>query len=302
MEKNSNEVIKYRNKLAYMIIAFHQGLSYISQLAIQYFFKDELKIEPAKLAQINSLIHLPWAIKPILGLITDFVPIFGYRRNFYILLCGIINMIAWLFMTIYVDTSSMATTMILLVNLTLSFCSVLGEAIVVELSKIEKMDKDSKAKDYVSMFFLSRTVGELLSSYFKGLFVDIMPLRKIFLISCFIPFLLIFAGIILIEFPEQISNQEIQTIDQENQFKNKESKFTEFFNFMTEKYVLIPLSFIIIFKATPNYHDPFFYFLTNELKLSASDLGEISFCSTVAVLVAILIYKSYLKNSFIYDN
>ena len=54
-----NEVIKKRNKLAYLLIAFHQGVSYISKLAVQYFFKDELKIEPHILAQINSITELP---------------------------------------------------------------------------------------------------------------------------------------------------------------------------------------------------------------------------------------------------
>jgi hypothetical protein len=142
MEKhsNANEVIKYRNKTAYMLIAFHQGLSYISQLAVQYFFKDELHIEPHQLAEINSIIHIPWAIKPILGLLTDFVPILGYRRKIYIILCGLVNLLAWVLMTFYARTTLMATFMMFLVNFSLSYSSVLGEAVVVELAKLEKND------------------------------------------------------------------------------------------------------------------------------------------------------------------
>ncbi len=48
--------------------------------------------------------------------------------------------------------------------------------------------------------------------------------------------------------------------------------------------------------ATPSYGDPFFYFLTNELKFAPSSLGKISFCSTACVLIAIWIYKTFLKN------
>jgi folate/biopterin transporter len=315
-----SDVAKKMNKLAYLLIAFHQGVSYISSLAVQYFFKDELKIEPSQLAQINSIIHIPWAIKPLLGLITDLLPIFGYRRKIYIMLCGIINLFCWLYMAFYTQTTGMACFMIFMVNLTLSFCSVLGEAVVVELSQMETEDKDSKAKDLVSMFFFARTVGELISSYLKGLFVDIMPLRRIFLIGCFIPSMLIIAGFMLIEkrVGEKSENRERRdnpenhdNLDRENygtihnnsqnthnssivqQPKNLVQEFT---NFICQKYVLLPLMFIIIFKATPSYFDPFFYFITNELKINATALGKISFVSTIAVLCAIVIYKTYLKN------
>lgn len=334
-QTNKNVAAKKINKYAYILIAFHQGLSYISQLAVQYFFKDELKVEPHKLSQINSIIHLPWAIKPILGLTTDFLPIFGYRRKIYVILCGILNLLCWLYMAFYINTAAMACTMIFFVNLTLSFCSVLGEAIVVELSQLETEDKDSKAKDLVSLFFLSRTIGELLSAYLKGLFVDIMPLRTIFLIGSTIPTLLIISGLMLIE--KRVGVNEIEgkklthnnsadedeekcKLTDENLSKNNDygsimnlenqanqensshpqppekSLFKEFFTFLCQKYILLPLMFIIIFKATPSYYDPFFYFISNELKINATSLGKISFCSTIAILIAIMIYKAYLKN------
>jgi folate/biopterin transporter len=305
MEKHSytNEVIKNRNKTSYMLIAFHQGVSYISQLAIQYFFKDELHVEPHQLASINSIIHIPWAIKPILGLLTDFVPICGYRRKIYIILCGIINLLAWIFMSFYAQTTVMATAMMILVNFSLSYSTVIGEAVVVEISKLEKNDKDSKAKDYVSMFFLARTVGEIFSAYFKGLFVDIMPLRHIFMITIFCPILLIIAGFILHEEPLRKASQPAEAIqDEENAqlvaqpHEVKDSTtFGDFLDFFLQRFILIPILFIIIFKATPNYHDSFFYFITNDLKLSATDLGKISFCSTIAILIAILVYKAFLK-------
>lgn len=342
---DDNEVIKKRNKLAYLLIAFHQGVSYISKLAVQYFFKDELKIEPHILAQINSITELPWAIKPLLGMLTDFFPIFGYRRKVYIIICGIVNLLCWMMMATYTHTTEVACIVIFFVNLTLSFCSVLGEAVVVELSQMESSDKDSKAKDLVSLFFLSRTVGELISAYLKGYFVDIMPLRQIFFIACFIPSMLVISGFMLIEKKvdsdygsnnstrntasgvnldeerpilagETVSgnennsnnqnygsttrlgegNQQIHSTsgDQRRRHRKKTS-IPDIFAFLCQKHILLPLSFIIVFKMGPSYQDAFFYFITNELKLNATDLGKISFCSTLAILFAILFYKAFLK-------
>jgi folate/biopterin transporter len=349
---NENEVIKRRNKLAYLLIAFHQGVSYISKLAVQYFFKDELKIEPHILAQINSFTELPWAIKPLLGMLTDFFPICGYRRKVYIILCGLINLLCWMTMATFTHTTFVACITIFMVNLTLSFCSVLGEAVVVELSQLETTNKDSKAKDLVSLFFLSRTVGELISAYLKGLFVDIMTLRHIFLIACFIPTMLIISGFMLIE-KRQVDDGDSYNSNRSNRARNVGNNLDEerpilggenisqsynnnnnnygstsrrgeeartnmddnsngrnspgrrrghnrvsmkdLFAFLCQKQILLPLSFIIVFKMGPSYQDAFFYFITNELKLNATALGKISFASTVAILIAILIYKAYLK-------
>jgi MFS family permease len=40
----------------------------------------------AAVASFSALLTLPWMIKPFYGLLTDFVPLFGYRRRSYLLL------------------------------------------------------------------------------------------------------------------------------------------------------------------------------------------------------------------------
>ena len=391
--------MKFNNKMAYLIISFNQGIGSISDLAVQYYFKDDLKIEPARLSQIFSLILIPWTIKPIFGMITDLFPIFGYRRKNYIILCGIINVLCWLYMSFLVKTLFESVFCLLIINICLSFSTVLGEAIVVELSKLETTNNASTAKDYVSLFFFCKYVGALLSSYLKGLFVELMSIRTIFFISAILPWMIVTAGFILVEVKinnhlkeeESISpnsdknnyleyvNEDEKVLLKEKSFDNKnrdlnlskeiknkseknkkdvnynilESKeeileekekfaklddnnkdlqehlikdkthdtnenkntenlensyhsiffpskkpspkelLSEFVNFICQKYVLVPTIFIFVFMATPAFGDPFFYFLTNELKFTASSLGKISFFTTAGTLIAIWLYRTY---------
>ncbi|HEX6986798.1 MAG TPA: hypothetical protein VF170_15580, partial [Planctomycetaceae bacterium] len=42
--------------------------------------------DPAAVATFSALLGLPWAVKPLYGLLTDFVPLFGTRRRSYLLL------------------------------------------------------------------------------------------------------------------------------------------------------------------------------------------------------------------------
>lgn len=41
-----------------------------------------------------SIIHLPWSIKLLYGLVSDNVPIFGTRRKSYIIIMGILQFFA----------------------------------------------------------------------------------------------------------------------------------------------------------------------------------------------------------------
>jgi hypothetical protein len=44
---------------------------------------------PAQVAVLMGLAGLPWVVKPLYGFISDSVPLFGYRRRSYLILCGL---------------------------------------------------------------------------------------------------------------------------------------------------------------------------------------------------------------------
>lgn len=61
-------------------VLFLEGLSGISGLAVSYFYKNTLKVDPATLTQVMSMTNIPWTCKPIYGFVSDAFPIFGYRQ------------------------------------------------------------------------------------------------------------------------------------------------------------------------------------------------------------------------------
>jgi folate/biopterin transporter len=366
------EKMKFNNRISYFLISFNQGIGSISELALQFYFKDVLYLEPAAVSQIYSFILIPWAIKPIFGIITDLFPINGYRRKIYIIICGIMCILSWLAMTFFVKSLPFAIFFLLLINIFISFSTVLGEAVVVELSQLEKIgsnkeESSASAKDYVSMFFFFKYFGALISSYLKGFLVEAISIKWVFFITSFLPWLIVTSGFLLVEIKlldddNDRENKDNNTKNNNNNKNNEENKFLiykenpnyliidnnnnniienynllneennnnnnlnntnnnnqdkdiynsifypkpapepitlikSFIDFITQKYVIIPTSFVIILMATPSYSDPFFYFLTNNLKFSATLLGQISFFSTLGTLIAIWIYKTFLKNT-----
>ena len=91
-----------RNYFVIILVALTQGFTGLSDLALSYLYKDDLKLEPSQVSQINSFVFIPWILKPIYGLITDSFPIFGYRRKPYLFFFGIMVMLCWILMSVWV--------------------------------------------------------------------------------------------------------------------------------------------------------------------------------------------------------
>ena len=87
--------------LVVVLIAFSQGVVGLSDLALNYLYKDDLHLMPPQVTRINSLIIIPWIIKPVYGLISDTLPICGYRRKPYLFIFGCVSIFCWYMMALY---------------------------------------------------------------------------------------------------------------------------------------------------------------------------------------------------------
>ena len=78
------------------VIGFTEGMLKLADLSFTYLYKDDFNQTPVDVQNINSITSIPWILKPIWGLITDTVPIFGYRRKTYLILLGLSSFTFWI--------------------------------------------------------------------------------------------------------------------------------------------------------------------------------------------------------------
>ena len=119
-----------------MIIALSIGFSTFPNLSMYYFFKDNLKLDPASLSIFNSIINFVWLLKPIFAFITESYPIFGSRRKSYLIIFSITGALGWIVLGLWVENLAAAIITKTLINISTSFCNVIGEGIMVELSQV----------------------------------------------------------------------------------------------------------------------------------------------------------------------
>lgn len=68
-----------------------QGLRCLPWMAVNFFLKDGLKVDPSTLQLLQNSANLPMVAKPIYGLLSDSVYIAGQHRLPYIAIGGIFS-------------------------------------------------------------------------------------------------------------------------------------------------------------------------------------------------------------------
>ena len=272
----------------------------ISDLAVKYYFKDKRKVETTTLTTILIIIKIPYLIKPLYGLLIDFVPIFGYKKKSYLFICFFVNMLSWYIFIISNDKHIIISLICLLfINISLSFTTVIGSAIQVELSKIYENDKSNigeKTNQLMSEYFMIKSVGTLIPSYFKGFLIQRYTNDIIFYISALISLFILISGIILVE--DKIEEENLEENNENSPFledeevKKEKNNTRKIINLIKNKNIILLLSLIFILESSPFCVSPLFYYETNILGLNPQDLGNIDFLSQISIIIMIYIYKN----------
>ena len=65
--------------LVYVVEGIGQAGGLISQ-PLNYFLKQTYGWTPVQVTAYLTVLNLPWIIKPVYGIVSDFLPLFGYRQ------------------------------------------------------------------------------------------------------------------------------------------------------------------------------------------------------------------------------
>jgi hypothetical protein len=72
-----------------VVYGINQGLGgAFNRVGTDYYMKDVQKVQPSESQIYQGIISIPWLVKPLWGLLTDVLPILGYRRRPYFIFAG----------------------------------------------------------------------------------------------------------------------------------------------------------------------------------------------------------------------
>jgi hypothetical protein len=112
------------------------GLALLSsKLPFQLLLKEQLGYSPTALAGFLMLANIPIYVKPLAGVLSDAVPLFGTRRRHYLLLGLVLSGLFWLLLALVPRTFHMLLGTYFTLNLFLTLTSTVLGGMMVEVGK-----------------------------------------------------------------------------------------------------------------------------------------------------------------------
>ncbi|KAF7850183.1 hypothetical protein BT93_L5762 [Corymbia citriodora subsp. variegata] len=283
------------DNIAVAMVYFVQGVLGLSRLAVSFYLKDDLRLDPAETAVISGFSALPWLVKPLYGFISDSVPLFGYRRRSYLVLSGLLGALSWSLMATLVDSKYSAAFCILLGSLSVAFSDVVVDSMVVERARGESQSMSGSLQ---SLCWGSSAFGGIVSSYFSGSLVDAYGVRFVFGLTALLPLMTSAVAVLVREQPVVGSVRGLkQNLPLGNAGFLEKSKedIIKLWGAVKQPNVLLPTLFVFLWQATPQSDSAMFYFTTNKLGFTPEFLGRVKLVTSVASLLGVGLYNGFLK-------
>jgi folate/biopterin transporter len=181
-------------------------------------------------------------------------------------------------------------------SLTVAFSDVVVDSIAVERSKgstllsTKKDNSVSAAGDLQSLCWASAAIGGICSAYFSGSLLQSVAPRTVFLITSLFPLFTAGASIAISENKFDTRSSAGSTL------QDMKLKVKEIFSTLKQPSIYLPVLFVFMWQATPSPDTAMFYFYTSQLGFTPEFLGRLRLVSSIASLLGVLTYRTYLKS------
>ena len=268
--------------LGILLVYFVQGAVGLARLATSFYLKDSLGLSPAQVAALMGFAVIPWTLKPLYGLLSDMLPLAGYRRRSYLLLSGLLGCGAWLGMALWAPTAEWAMLWMVLGSLAVAVGDVIVDSLVVE--RVHGSDWAGTGT-LQSLSWGATAFGSLLTAYTGGALLAHYPPQVVFGLTALLPLLIALAAWVIVDQPVACSFGWDPLRQQVGQV----------WRALRQPSILLPVLFVFLWQATPSADVALFYFVTTDLGFGPEFLGQVRLVTSIASLVGVAIFQVYLR-------
>ncbi|MBI3317152.1 MAG: MFS transporter [Candidatus Omnitrophica bacterium] len=271
---------KHVHKVAFLaaIVYFIQGSLGISGIALPLFLR-KLEWSISDITMISSLAALPWVFKITYGLFSDCIPLFGYRRKSYLILCSFIAATGWLSLVLLPSEKSWIMISLLGINFGFAATDVITDGLIVEHST------QTTSSIYQSIAWGSRSLGSIISGFIGGWLAAHWDPKHVFLLTMTLP-LFVLGGAFFIHEKRM----------ERSPFQSVWTPFERCFKLILSHNIRWFLAILICASIASSFGIPFFFFMKETLNFNETFLGTLSSLGWFGALVGSLIYFRWLRH------
>ncbi len=263
-----------RLALLFAIVYFAQGMVYLPDQVLAIVFKER-GFTAGELSTFTWITTAPWFIKPVYGLLSDFVPIFGTRRRSYFLIAAALAAAAAFAVSLMPEGPYwLLTAVITLVWLGVGFTDVLTDALMVENGKPLGLTGAFQSVQWGAI-----SVASILVGVAGGYLAERRALAGAFaLVACFPLISLLMAAFVVQEPPARPNLEGFG------------ETWEAIRGALGRGDLWLVAGFIFFFGFSPSFGPAFFFYETDTLGFSQQFIGVLASLGAAAGLLGALVY------------
>jgi MFS family permease len=267
--------------LVYIVEGVGQTGGLIAQ-PLNYFLKQTFGWTPVQVTAYLTVLNLPWVIKPVYGIVSDFVPLLGYRRKPYLILANAAAAAAYCWAT-QITAPAELIFVLLLSAYGMAISSTVCGAVLVENGQ-----KFGASDAFVNQQWLWFSIAAMTSAFVGGQLVErLTPSQALHSAAGIIviaPLAVVFAGWYLVDEPRD-------RLD----FSGLKKNFAALLAALTLRDLWVIALFLFVYYLNPGLGTPLYYHMTDNLKFSQEYIGLLGSINSAGWIVGALLYRSFLK-------
>jgi MFS family permease len=267
--------------LVYAVEGIGQTGGLIAQ-PLNYFLKQAYGWTPVQVTAYLTVLNLPWIIKPVYGIASDFLPLFGYRRKTYLVLANAAAAGAYCWMT-QITAPGELIFVLLLTAYGMAISSTVCGAVLVENGQ-----KFGATDAFVNQQWLWFNIAAMASAFIGGQLVERLPpataLHSAAGIIAVAPLAVVFAGWFLISEPTSRAN-----------LPEMKKTFASLAAALTMRELWVIALFLFVYYLNPGLGTPLYYHMTDDLKFSQQYIGILGSINSAGWIAGALLYRRFLR-------
>lgn len=263
-----------RLAILFGIVYFSQGMWYLPNQTLTVVFKGQ-GLSAGQVATFFAITTVPWLIKPVYGLVSDFFPLFGRRRKSYFLATSALAAAAAFALAVTGRASyAWLAALFALMGLGLAFTDVLTDALMVEAGKPLGLTGAFQAVQWAAIYAASVAVGLV-----GGALAETQDLRLAFLIAGAFPLVSLLVATGFVEEPATGTGRE-----------GLQRTWEAVRVAVEDRTVWVVAGFILFWSFSPSFGPALLYYQTDVLGFSQRFIGVLSALGSAAAIAGAVVY------------
>jgi MFS family permease len=275
-----------RLMLLFALVYLSEGVGQTDGIIAQplnYYLKEVYQWTPVQVAAFLAVLNLPWFLKPLYGVVSDFVPLFGYKRKTYLIASNLLAVVGYL-LILQVSAPAALAFLLLLTAYGMAIVSTVSGALLVEHGQ-----QNDRCAAFVNQQWLWFNIATIFAAIMGGLLIEwLSPLSAVHAAAAI-------AGLVAL----LVTAASFILVDEEKSAISR-SAFRDSFDGLASAFksrrLWVIAGFLAFYYFSPGIDTPLYFHMTDSLQFSQSFIGVLSSIRALGWIAAALVYGMYFQH------